>query len=65
MGQSRTGRRQISSHLVHLDAGVDALSVQRVDEGSAVGARLVKGLLEKDSTADVLPRSGVVMRSSR
>ena len=58
MGQSRTGRRQISSHLVHLDAGVDALSVQRVDEGSAVGARLVKGLLEKDSTADVLPEVG-------
>ena len=55
----RTGRRQnFSSHLVHLDAGVDALSVQRVDEGSAVGARLVKGLLEKDSTADVLPEVG-------
>ena len=49
---------QISSHLVHLNTGVDALSVQRIDEGSAVGAGLVKGLLEQDGAADVLAEVG-------
>merc|ERR1719213_793386 len=51
--------------LVDLDPGDDALLVQGVDEGGAVGAALVERLLEEDGPADVLPEPGVLRRSSR
>ena len=46
------------THLVDLDTGVDALGLEGIDEGGAVSAGLVEGLLEEDSTADVLTEAG-------
>ena len=44
--------------LVHLDTGVDALRVEGVHEGGAVGAGLVQGFFEKNRTTDVLAEVG-------
>ena len=47
-----------ATHLVDLDTGVDALGVEGIHEGGAVGAGLVEGLLEEDRAADVLTEVG-------